>query len=128
MKVHSFKVASTLASQRFVALNSGTANTVEYPDGPEKLPIGITIDTVKDTNQAIPVAGPGEIASLLFNDTVGAGRLVASDTSGRGVPFGLALTTTSLTLPSAYGGILADASVALTGTVANVLIMPGYQK
>ena len=127
MNVKSFKVASTLASQRFVAL-SGNANEVGYPSAGDKIPIGITIDTVKDTNQAIPVAMPGEIAPLLFNDTVASGALVASDTSGRGVPHVLAATTTSLTLPAAYGGLLVDASVALTGTVANVLIMPGTVK
>jgi len=101
---------------------------VEYPPTSDVLPIGITRDTVKDINQAISVAGPGEIAELYFNDTVTSGKLVASDSSGRGIPFTLAQTTTSLTLPSAYGGVLLGATVALTGTVANVLVMPGFIK
>jgi len=127
MKVKSFKVASTLAAQRFVAPN-GTAETVAYPGSGAVLPIGITIDTVKDTNQAIPVAMPGEIAPLLFDDTVASGALVASDSSGRGVPHVLAATTTSLTLPAAYGGVNIGPAVALTGTVQNILIMPGLVK
>lgn len=126
-KVHSFKVAATLAAQRFVALN-GTANTVAYPGSNQVLPIGVTLDTVIDTNQHIPVAMPGEIAKLLFNDTVTSGALVSSDSSGRGVPFSLANTTTALTLASAYGGILVDAAVAATSTVANILIAPGFDR
>lgn len=125
---HSFKVLATLAAQRFVSCLSSTANTVEYPPSSDVLPIGITKDTVKDTNQAIPVAVVGEITKLYFNDTVTSGKLVASDSSGRGIPFTLAQTTTSLTLPSAYGGVLLGPSVALTGTVANVLVMPGFIK
>lgn len=125
--IHSFKVAATLAAERIVALN-GTANTVAYPGNNQTLPIGVTLDTVKDTNQAIPVAMPGEIARLYFNDTVTSGALVSSDSSGRGVPFTLANTTTALTLASAYVGILIGASVAATATVADILIQPGFDR
>lgn len=124
----SFKVSSTLAAQRWVSNLSSTANTVEYPPSANVLPIGITLDTVLDTNQAIPVAPVGAVAKLLFNDTVTSGKLVGSDSSGRGIPFALAATTTTLTLPSAYGGVLIGPSVAETATVANVLIMPGFQR
>lgn len=125
----SFKVATTLSAYRWVALGvAGTPNTVIYPASGAVLPIGITQDTVKDTNQAIPVKGVGQISKLTFNDTVSSGALVGSDTNGLGIPFALAQTTTTLTLPSAYGGILLDAKVNLTGTVANVLIMPGFQR
>lgn len=124
----SFKVIATLAAQRFVSAISGNANAVEYPPAGNALPLGITIQDVKDATQAIPVAGIGQIAPLLFNDTVTAGTLVASDSSGRGIPFVLAATTTALTLPSAYGGILMDAKVDLTGTIANVLVQPGFIK
>ena len=126
MRVHSFKVATTLAAQRFVACSS-TPNTVEYPANGTVLPIGITIDTVKDTNQAIPVARPGEIAKLQFNDTVTSGALVAANNAGQGIPYTLANTSTALTLAAAYGGVLVGPSVAATGTVQNVLIMPGYR-
>ncbi len=124
--VQSFKVASTLAAQRIVYLSA--ANTVAYPTGNTQLPVGITMDTVKDTTNAIPVAMRGEQAKLLFNDTVAAGGLVQSDSSGRGVPFTLANTTTALTLASAYVGNLVDAAVAATGTIARVLIGPGYDR
>jgi len=125
-KAQSFKVATTLAAQRIVSVSA--ANTVGYPASNQALPIGITIDTVKDTNQHIPVAMPGEITKLFFNDTVSAAGLVSSDSAGRGVPFTLANTTTGLTLASAYVGILVDAAVAATATVANVLIAPGFDR
>lgn len=125
--VQSFKVSATLAAQRIVAL-TGTANTVGYPENNQRLPVGISIDTVKDTSQGIAIAMPGSITKLLFNDTVASGALVSSDSSGRGVPFTLANTTTALTLASAYVGILVDAAVSTTATVANVLIQPGFDR
>lgn len=119
-RVQSFKVASTLTSQRGVYLN-GTANTVAYPNTTTSLPVGITIDDVQDTSQAIAVAMVGSIAKLYFNDTVTSGALVSIDTSGRGVPYSAGTTTTD----QAYIGVLVDATVAATGTIANVLIQPG---
>lgn len=124
--VQSFKVASTLAAQRIVAITA--ADTVGYPASNQVLPIGITKDTVKDVTQAIPVAGPGEIAKLYFNDTVAAAGLVSSDSSGQGIPFTLANTTTALTLASAYVGVLVGAAVAATGTIAQVYICPGFDR
>jgi len=124
--LQSFKVSTTLASQRFVSHQTGTANSVEYPAAGNDLPIGITVDTVKDTTQMIPVAMNSEIRELLFDDTVNSGALVGSDSSGRGVPIADAATTTGLTILAAYGGILVGETVAATGTVANVLVMPGF--
>ena len=124
--IQSFKVATTLAAQRIVAITA--AETVGYPANNQALPVGITKDTVLGTNQAIPVAGPGEFAKLLFNDTVAAAGLVQSDSSGRGVPMTVANTTTGLTLASAYVGVLAGAAVAATATVARVFIMPGFDR
>lgn len=124
--VHSFKVASTLAAQRIVAITA--ADTVGYPGSNQVLPIGITKDTVLDTTTSIPVACAGEIAKLYFNDTVSAAGLVSSDSSGRGIPFTLANTTTALTLASAYVGILVGGAVAATGTIANVLVQPGFDR
>lgn len=121
-RVQTFKVASTLTVQRGVYLN-GTANTVAYPNTTTSLPIGITVDDVTDTNQGISVAGPGAIAKLYFNDTVSSGALVQLDTSGRGVPFVEASATGDT---RAYIGVLVDAAVAATGTIANVYILPGY--
>jgi len=124
--VHSFKVASTLAAQRVVAISA--ENTVAYPASNQILPIGITVDSVKDTNQAIPVAMQGSRQKLFFNDTVAAAGLVSSDSSGRGIPFTLANTTTALTLASAYVGVLAGAAVAATATIAEVIIAPGFDR
>lgn len=125
--VLSFKVASTLEAYRVVGLN-GTANTVGYPANLQALPIGITLDTVKDATQGIPVAGPGSIAKLYFNDSVSSGALVASDSSGRGVPISNPATSTSSTLAAAYIGLLVAAKVEATGTVADVFVLPGYTR
>lgn len=115
--VQSFKVASTLAAQRIVGVTA--AETVGYPAAATNLPVGVTKDTVLDTTSAIGVAGPGEIAKIYFNDTVAAAGLVAADSSGRGVPF-------SATSTNAYVGVLLGPAVAATGTIAQVLIQPGY--
>lgn len=127
--IHSYNVATTLAAYRVVSALTGTGNTVQYPPNAAGPLLGITTDTVKDTTGAIPVAGPGERALLFFNDTVTSGMLVGADTSGRGVPYTIAAdTTTSLTVTSAYIGILIGASVAVTGTIAEVLVQPGIAK
>lgn len=125
--VLSFKVAATLDAYRVVGMN-GTAETVGYPANPQTLPIGITLDTVKDATQGIPVAGPGSIAKLYFNDSVASGALVASDTSGRGVPLAHPATSTASTLAAAYIGVLVAAKVEVTGTVAGVFVMPGFTR
>jgi len=124
--VNSFLVASTLAARRAVAITAG--ETVGYPANAQALPIGITLDTVLDTTSSIPVACAGEIAELLFDDTVAAAGLVGIDSSGRGIPFTLANTTTALTLANAYIGVLVGPAVAATGTIARVLINPGYDR
>lgn len=123
--VESFKVATTLSAQRIVAISA--ANTVAYPANNQTLPIGVTTDTVLDTTGAIGVQVGGR-AKILFNDTVSAAGLVSSDSSGRGVPFTLANTTTALTLASAYIGPLVGAAVAATNTIAEVLIQPGFDR
>lgn len=124
--IQNFKVATTLAAQRIVVLN-GTAGTVAYPTNLQKLPIGITLDDVKDITQGIPVAGLGSIARLYFNDSIAAsGDLVASDSSGRGVPYALPNTTASATLSAAFVGVLVGAAVNVTGTIADVLVCPQF--
>lgn len=122
--VLSFKVASTLSEYRVVAVTA--AQTVGYPANAQALPIGVTIDTVKDVTQAIPVAGPGSIAKLYFNDSVNAASLVASDSSGRGIPLAHPDTSTSSTLSAAYVGVLLTAKVNTTGTIADILVLPGF--
>lgn len=121
---HSFKVATTLSAYRCVAITGN--HLVGYPSGAQVLPIGITLDTVKDTTAAIPVRGPGDKALLYFNDTAASGSFVASDTSGRGVKWTPgANTTTAFTVTSCYVGILSGPTVGLTGTLAEVFIVPG---
>lgn len=113
--IHSFKVGSTLTAQRVVSAVAGTANTCQYPATVTSFPLGITVDDVKNTGEAIPVQMNG-IARLYFNDTCAAGALVGFDTSGRGVA---AATTTMAAI-----GVLVGATVALTGTIAEVAIFP----
>lgn len=125
---NSFKVLTTLAAYRVVTIASTTANTVSYPETNTALPVGITVDTVLDTINSIPVACYG-IADLYFNDTCAAGALVAADTSGRGVPFTIGgQTSTSFTIMSAYIGKLVGPAVSATGTIAKVLIQPGFAR
>ena len=116
--VKSFGVATTLASQRIVCNLTATAQAVKYPAGVLEQPIGSSTDTVLDTTGSIPICVSG-IAKLLFNDTVVSGAYVVADSSGRGVPF------VDDTLGVSYVGILLGAKVDVTGTIAEVLIMPG---
>lgn len=114
----SFKVASTLSAYRFVGLSA--AETVAYPTTITTMVVGVTVDTVLDTVNSIPIAPIGEIAKVYFNDTVSATGLVASDSSGRGVPLaGVTLTNTHI------AGVLVGPAVAATGTIADVLILGG---
>jgi hypothetical protein len=125
--IHSFKVATTLSAYRIVAISGN--NQVAYPSGGQVLPIGITKDTVLDTTNSIPVAGPGERALCYFNDTMASAGFVQSDTSGRGVLWTPgANTTTSFTVTSCYVGILCGPSVGITGTLAEVFIVPGLAR
>lgn len=116
----SMKVQSTLAAYRVATYLTGTANTVKYPASAAELPLGITVDTVLDTNTAIPVAFAG-IHKLYFNDTVTSGAYVAADSSGRGVPH-LNVTAGSFVI-----GVLVGPTVAATGTIADVLINPHFK-
>ena len=125
--VESFGVLTTLAAQRIVCCSTSNAYKVQYPDTITSLLIGVTIDTVLDTTNAIPVQMNGK-ARLYFNDTVTSGNLVTSDSSGRGIPFTLALTSTSISRPSAYLGVLCGNTIGGTGTIAEVLIIPGYDR
>lgn len=127
--IHTFKVLTTLSAYRIVSAVTGTAYTVQYPGAATHMPIGVTKDTVKDTTNSIPVAVVGERAMLYFNDTCASGELVKGDTSGRGARWTVAPdTTTSLTVSSCYAGVLLGPTVALTGTLAEILVQPGIAK
>jgi hypothetical protein len=118
---HSFKVRTTLAAYRIVIADTAGSDFAVYPSAATARPIGITMDTVKDTTSAIPVAGPGMMARLLFNDTMSSGSLVAADSSGRGVPH------VDTTAGSYVIGHLVGPAIAATGTIAEVLINPFFK-
>jgi hypothetical protein len=122
--IQSFKVLATLAAYRVVVASSGTANTVGYPDLASKLPMGITKNTVLDTNEAIPVAGPGEIAKLFFADSCVSGSLVGFDTNGQGIAITQGLTSTAISNASGIIGVLIGPKVEAAGTIADVYILP----
>lgn len=116
----SMKVQSTLSAYRIVTMLTGTASTVKVPASASELPVGITTNTVLDTTGAIPVAFAG-IQKLFFNDTVTSGSYVAADSSGRGIPH------VNVTAGSFVIGVLIGATVAATGTIADVLIYPHFK-
>lgn len=119
--IQSFGVLTTLLAWRGVVLDTGTAGAVTYPQAATSFPIGITKDTVLETTGSIEVAGHGEIAKLYMNETMGTGLRVALDSSGRGVPH------VDTTAGSYVLGILVGPAVALTGTIADVYIMPHFK-
>mgnify|MGYP001289331309 CR=1 FL=1 len=116
----SFKAGSTLAAARGVTLATGTAQTVKYPAAYTEAPIGITQDTILDTNQAIGVLTEGP-ADLEFASTVTAGELVAIDSTGKGVKH------TDTTAGSFVIGKLISPLIAITGTIGKVLIQPHFK-
>ena len=111
----SMKVGSTVATQRILVGDS--ANAAKLANTITSSPIGVSGD-IGDLGRD-PVYGPGNIAPVLFNDTVAAWGAVASDSSGRGVSLaGITLTNTYIV------GYLAGPAVAATGTIADILVMP----
>ena len=117
----SFQVATTLSARRIVSVDSSSADSVKYPAGALEIPFGVTLDTVKGINQSIPVAGYGEKVYILANDTLTAGGLVASDSSGRAIPF------VNATAGACYVGVNIGGAVAATGVAAYVYIQPGFK-
>lgn len=117
----SFKVSTTLAAYRIVAPLSITADTVAYPEGITSAnPImGVTLDTVVNTTDNIAIKTHG-IAKVEFNETMSSGLLVTADTSGKGTPF------TAVTAPTGFVGVLLGPAVTATGTIAEVLVNPGF--
>jgi hypothetical protein len=114
----SFNVLTTLAAYRIVSIDTSAANTVVYPPSTLRPMIGVTADTVRDTTSAIPVIIAGK-AKLLFNDTVSAGGLVSSDTSGRGIGIGTLVTT-----GTNYIGVALN-TVSNSTTIHDILVQPG---
>jgi hypothetical protein len=111
---------ATIAAYRIVTALTGTAQTVKVPASASEIPVGITVDTILATANAIPVSIAG-IQKLYFNDTVTSGSYVASNNAGQGVPH------VNVTAGSFVIGILIGPSVAATGTIADVLINPHFK-
>lgn len=116
----SLKASTTISAYRIVVALTATANTVKAAAAATELPLGISLDTCLDTSLAIPIQMNG-IAKLYFNDTVGTGKLVAADASGRGVPH------VDTTAGSYVVGTLIGPAVAATGTIAEVLVNPFFK-
>lgn len=117
-----FKVRTTLPAYRIVAADTVGSNYAILPSSAAVSQIGITLDTVKDVNQAIPVAFSG-IAKLQFNDTMSTGSLIACDGGG----LGLGVKHVDITAGSFVIGVLIGPNVTTTGTVADVLIRPIFK-
>lgn len=115
----SLKAGSTIPANRIVSSN-GTPFTVNVASTVTAIPLGISEDTVLEVGQAIPIAGPGKIAYLEFNQTVSAGGLVAANSSGQGVAH------TDVTAGSYVVGVALE-TVSATGTVAKVLVNPFFK-
>ncbi len=118
--VESFKVLTTLAASRIVCADTANSNTVTYPASASMRYLGVTTDTVKDTNGSIPVQIAGR-AKLYFNETMPTGALVATDSSGRGVPH------VDVTAGSYVIGQLVGPAIAATGTIADIILNPFFK-
>ena len=114
----SLKVLTTLTTQRIIALST-TPHTAIYPAAVTAPQVGISINEVTDTNQAISVQVNG-IAKVYMNDTCAAGDLIAGDSSGYGKKH------VDSTAGSYVVGQALEASAA-TGTVIQVLIQPRFK-
>ncbi len=111
----SFKVTATIPAYRIVTAVTATANTVKVAAANTDCPLGVTMDTVLDTNCAIPVQCYG-IAKVYFVDSCASGALVSTDSSGRAIAFA-AVSTGSYCIGTLIGPKVED-----TGTIADVLL------
>ncbi len=118
----SMKVQTTLPAYRIVTCLTSTGNTVKLPANALERPIGITADTVLDTTASIPVVIAG-IAKLQFNETMASGKMVAPDSGG----LGLGVPHADTTAGSYVVGVLIGPDIALTGTIAEVLVQPHFK-
>jgi hypothetical protein len=116
----SFKASTTISAYRIVTCLTSTAHTVKVPASASERPLGISADTVLETGAALPIIVSG-FAKLYFNDTVTSGNMVASNSAGQGVPH------VDVTAGSWVIGVLVGPTIAATGTIAEVLVQPGFK-
>jgi hypothetical protein len=116
----SFGVRTTLPAYRIVMADTAGSNFAILPSSAAVGPmLGITVDSVRDTTGAIPVA-IGGIAKLQMNETMGTGGLVAPDGGG----LGLGVPHVAVSAGSFVIGTLVGPAVTLTGTISEILINP----
>ena len=118
--VFSLKSKASTAAERIIIVDPSNG-TATYGAGEATaasyIPVGISIDSVS-TNGAVPIKGVGEIARLVFNDTITAGTWFTSDANGKGIPFTGAVTNTTY-----IAGLVLE-TVVSTGSVIDVLFQP----
>lgn len=119
---NSWKVRTTLAAYRIVINDTAGSGFVVYPSNANVLPLGVTQNTVKDTNEGIPVCSFG-LAKLTFAETMSTGGLVAA----RGDGTGMAVPHVDVTAGSYVIGRLVGPNVTQTGTVAEVWVNPFFK-
>lgn len=115
----SLNAQSTIPAYRIVKGGSA-AMSAALDDTVTAFPLGISTDTVLETGAAIPIAGPGSIAKLYFNDTVSVMGLVASNANGQGKPH------VDATAGSYVVGIALE-PVSATGTIAKIFVQPFFK-
>ena len=118
--IQSLKSKASTSAERIIIVDpsngtatvgAGEATVASY------CPIGISIDSCS-TNGSVPFKTAGEIARLVFNDTITAGAFFTSDSNGKGIPFTGAVTNTT------YIAGIALETVVSTGSVINVYFQP----
>jgi hypothetical protein len=111
----SFKASDSITAYKIVKLSA--ANTVAACSAATDKILGVVADDATRANQEVPVIVAG-IAKVKFNDTCAAGNWVSVDANGLGIA---AVATTA----GVYVvGMLVGPTVALTGTIADVVVNP----
>lgn len=123
--IQSFQAFTTIPAYRIVGMATTThANYVGIADTTTIMPLGVSKDTVLDTGSSIPIAGPGEIARLSFGDSCAVGGYVKAGANGQGLPFALSGLTVTGAHAWGLGVLVGPAKVEVTGSVADVFVMP----
>jgi hypothetical protein len=123
----SFKAASTIPAERIVVVNSSGNAALGTTFGNTTTSANAVLGVSKDyanTNEGVNVATGGEVCRLYFNDTITAGQLFGSDASGYGIP----IPAVSGLSGSGYAVGIALQTVAVTGSVIDVLVQPSCFK
>jgi hypothetical protein len=115
----SFSVASTLTAYRIVTLSS-TGQTVVYATAPSDKILGVTLDDVKETTQAIPVQSSG-ICKVIAGNSITVGALVGSDSTGQAIVY------SDVTAGGYVLGVMVGNKAVKAGTLVDVLVAPFWK-